>query len=81
MGPLVRAADAVSGEAVGMRVDLTLASGQEAVGLYVHRCVAAHYQTFASADSLLCALVLARVQKGLPCFFLMMYLHRQLLHL
>ena len=52
MGPLVRAADAVSGEAVGMRVDLTLASGQEAVGLYVHRCVAAHYQTFASADSL-----------------------------
>jgi hypothetical protein len=37
VGPLVRAVDRISGEAVGMRVDVQLESGQEAVGLFVHR--------------------------------------------
>jgi hypothetical protein len=37
VGPLVRAADAVAGEAVGMRVDVQLESGQEAVGLFIHK--------------------------------------------
>lgn len=37
IGPLVRAVDTISGEAVGMRVDVQLESGQEAVGLFVHR--------------------------------------------
>ena len=35
--PLVRAVDRFAGEAVGMRVEVQLESGQEAVGLFVHK--------------------------------------------
>lgn len=42
VGPLVRATDSFAGEAVGMRVELQLANGQEPVGLFVHKCAAVH---------------------------------------
>jgi hypothetical protein len=37
VGPLVRATDSFAGEAVGMRVELQLSDGKEAVGLFVHK--------------------------------------------
>jgi hypothetical protein len=35
--PIVRATDAIAGEAVGMRVEVQLENGQEAVGLFIHK--------------------------------------------
>lgn len=35
--PVVRATDALAGEAVGMRVEIELEGGKQAVGLYVHK--------------------------------------------
>lgn len=35
--PIVRATDSFAGEAVGMRVELQLSNGKEAVGLFVHK--------------------------------------------
>lgn len=37
LDPVVRATDSISGEAVGMRVELQLSNGKEAVGLFVHK--------------------------------------------
>jgi hypothetical protein len=38
VGPLVRATDRIAGEAVGMKVEIEMQNGQEAVGLFVHKC-------------------------------------------